>query len=142
MAFDLDDGSLEDRYENDHALPAIRFRPTGILPMNRPRDIEAEITFLPTEHGGRRGPAFDDYRPQLYYAGHDWDASHEYPDVGQVNPGDTVRAYLCLLSPQAHAGKLKPGTAFLIREGQRVVGYGSVTRILDLEKSAAAARTK
>jgi translation elongation factor EF-Tu-like GTPase len=110
--------------------------------MNRPRDVEVEITFLPTEHGGRRGPAFNDYRPQFYYAGHDWDASHEYPDVGQVNPGDTVRAYLCFLSPQEHAGKLKPGTAFLIREGQKVVGYGSVTCILDLETSAAAARNK
>jgi hypothetical protein len=29
--------------------------------------------------------------------------------------------------------------AFLIREGQRVVGYGSVTSLLDLDTSAAAA---
>ena len=107
--------------------------------MNRPRDIEAEITFIPTEHGGRRGPVFGGYRPQFYYAGHDWDAPHEYPDVEQVNPGDTVRAFLAFLSPAEHVGKLKPGMAFLIREGQRVVAYGSVTRLLALEESAAAA---
>ena len=109
--------------------------------MNRARDIEAEITFLPTEHGGRRGPAFNDYRPQFYYAGHDWDAAHEYPDVERVNPGDTVRAFLCFLSPDEHVGKVKPGTVFLIREGQKIVGYGSVTRILELENSAAAVLT-
>jgi translation elongation factor EF-Tu-like GTPase len=105
--------------------------------MNRARDIEVDVTFLPTEHGGRRGPAFNDYRPQFYYAGHDWDAPHEYPDVVQVNPGETVRAFLCFLSPHEHVGKVKPGMAFLIREGQTVVGYGSVVRLLDLEKSAA-----
>jgi translation elongation factor EF-Tu-like GTPase len=107
--------------------------------MSRARDIEAVITFLPAEHGGRHQPAFDNYRPQFYYAGHDWDAAHEYPDVSQVNPGDTVRAFLCFLSPDEHFGKIRPGMAFLIREGQKVVGYGSVTQILDLEHSAAKA---
>ena len=107
--------------------------------MNRPKDIEAVITFLPTEHGGRRGPAFNDYRPQFYYSGQDCDAFHEYPDVEQVNPGDTVRAFLWFLSPELHVGKVKPGMPFLIREGHKIVGYGSVTRVLDLEKSAAAA---
>jgi hypothetical protein len=53
-----------------------------------------------------------------------------------VNPGDTVRAFLAFLSPGSHLGKLQPGKAFLIREGQRVVGYGSVTRVIDLEASA------
>ena len=105
--------------------------------MNRPRDIEVEITFLPTAHGGRQGPAFNGYRPQFYYAGRDWDAPHEYPDVSQVNPGDTVRAFLAFLSPKEHVGKIRPGMAFLIREGGRILGYGSVLRIVDLESSAA-----
>jgi translation elongation factor EF-Tu-like GTPase len=89
--------------------------------MNRPGDVEVELTFLPTEHGGRKGPAFSNYRPQFYYAGHDWDALHEYPDVAQVNPGDTVRAYLTFLSPDEHLGRIKPGMAFLVREGQKIV---------------------
>lgn len=110
--------------------------------MNRPRDVEAIVTFLPTEHGGRHGPAFSDYRPQFYYGGHDWDAPQEYPDVAQVNPGDTVRAYLAFLSPLEHVGKIKPGTPFLIREGQKIVGYGAITQLLDLERSAEAARSR
>jgi len=105
--------------------------------MNRQRDIEAEVTFLPTAHGGRRGPVFGDYRPQFYYAGHDWDARHEYPDVSQVSPGDTARVYLAFLSPGEHVGKLRPGMAFLVREGSKIVAFGSVTRLLDLEASAA-----
>jgi len=96
--------------------------------MKRPRDIEAEIYFLTTEEGGRKGPAFNDYRPQFYYNGHDWDAPHEYPDVQQVNPGDTVRAYLAFLSPHEHVGKVHVGMEFLIREGTRTVGKGKVTK--------------
>lgn len=104
--------------------------------LNLPPDIEAEITFLLPEDGGRSHPAFNGYRPQFFYAGHDWDAVQEYPDVSQVNPGDTVRAHLWFLSPDEHAGKLRPGAAFLIREGRRVVGFGSVITVINLEQSA------
>ena len=99
-------------------------------------DIEAIVTFLPTEHGGRRGYAGRGYRPQFYYDGHDWDAAHHYPDVERVEPGQTARVLLQFISPEAHVGKLKPGSAFLIREGHRIVGYGAVTKILSLEESA------
>jgi translation elongation factor EF-Tu-like GTPase len=104
--------------------------------MRIPHDIEAEIYFLKLEEGGRSTPAFNDYRPQFYYEGHDWDARHVYPDVNQVNPGDTVRAYLGFLSPAEHWGKLYPNMKFEIREGARIVGRGKITQILELEESA------
>jgi translation elongation factor EF-Tu-like GTPase len=104
--------------------------------MPRARDIEVEIRFLSTVEGGRAGPALSGYRPQFYYDGHDWDAVHEYPDVSEVNPGDTVRAYLAFLSPQEHLGKIQPGMHFEIREGARTIGEGRVLRILALEHSA------
>lgn len=103
--------------------------------MKRSRHIEVELTLLPTEHGGRSKPAFNDYSPQFYYAGHDWDARHEYPDTARVDPGDTVRGYLYFLSPEQHVGQVRPGMAFLIREGQRIVGYGAVVRLIDFELS-------
>jgi hypothetical protein len=59
-----------------------------------------------------------------------------------VYPGQTVTAHLSFLSPQCHVGKLYPGKEFLIREGQRVVGRGKVTKILDLEKSAKEAEAR
>lgn len=79
-----------------------------------PPDIEAEITFVPTEQSGRSTPAFSGYRPQFYYDGHDWDADQEYPDVQSVLPGQTVRALLRFLSPEAHLGHVHPGMEFQV----------------------------
>ena len=106
------------------------------IKMPRARDIEVELRFVATEEGGRKGPAFSGYRSQFFYDGHDWDAVHEYPDGLQVNPGETVRAYLAFLSPQEHVRKLSPGKRFQCREGTRVIAEGRVLRILELEESA------
>jgi translation elongation factor EF-Tu-like GTPase len=110
--------------------------------MMRPRDIEAEIRFFPTSDGGRTGPTSSGFRPQFHYDGHDWDAVHEYPDEAWVYPGETVRAFLAFLSPAEHVGRLRPGTKFELREGQRTIGEGVVTRVLDLEDSARKAENR
>ena len=107
-----------------------------------PPDIEAEITFVPTEQGGRKTPAFSGYRPQFYYDSHDWDADQEYPDVESVLPGQTVRALLRFLSPDAHVGRVQPDMPFEVREGARVVARGRVTKILHLAESAERVRSK
>ena len=99
-------------------------------------DIEAEITFVPTEQGGRSVPAFSGYRPQFYYDGLDWDAVQEYPDVEKVLPGETVRALLSFSRPQMHFGRVFDGMEFLVREGQRTVARGKVTKILGLAERA------
>lgn len=101
-----------------------------------PPDIEAEIYFLTTEEGGRKTPAFSGYRPQFYYDGHDWDAVQNYIDVSEVYPGQTVTAHLSFMSPQCHVGKLSLDKEFLVREGQKVVARGKVTKILHLAESA------
>jgi hypothetical protein len=49
-------------------------------------------------------------------------------------PGESVRAYLSFLSPELHVGKIAVGMPFLVREGHKTVGYGSVRRIIGLEK--------
>jgi elongation factor Tu len=101
-----------------------------------PVDIEAEIYFLTTEEGGRSTPVFNGYRPQFYYNGRDWDASHTYPETGIANPGDTVRTCLVFMSPQAHLGQVSEGMEFILREGTRTVGRGIVTKVIELEQSA------
>lgn len=103
--------------------------------MNLIGDIEAEIYFLTTEEGGRKTPAYSGYRPQFYYDGHDWDAIQDY-DVTEVYPGQTVIARLTFLSPPFHLEKLYVGKGFLVREGQKTVAKGKITKILDLTKSA------
>jgi elongation factor Tu len=99
-----------------------------------PEHIEVELTFLPPEHGGRKVPVASGYRPQFYYGGDDWDAVHRYIGVDVVKPGETVIARLSFLSPQSHAGRVFEGMPFLIREGNHVVGYGRVTRLLGLRE--------
>lgn len=91
------------------------------------------MTFLPTEHGGRKGFALSGYRPQFYFECEDYDALLEFPDVPRVHPGETARAFLTLSHPELLVGRLSPGKPFLIREGQRVLGYGTVIRLIELE---------
>ena len=57
-----------------------------------------------------------------------------------VIAGKPVRAAAAFLSPQDHEGQLTAGMAFQIRDGQKVVGSGHVTAIVDLAASAARAR--
>jgi translation elongation factor EF-Tu-like GTPase len=98
-----------------------------------PRDIEAQITFLTSDYGGRKTPARTGYRPQFSYDGQDWDAIQTYPEREAVYPGETVIAYLTFLSPDHHKGKLYAGKEFQVREGTRVVATGVVTKILQLD---------
>jgi len=104
--------------------------------MNFTKDIEVEIYFLSTEEGGRKGPAYNNFRPQFHYDGRDWDAVHVYPDVDCVKPGETARAFLMFLSPAQHLGNVYVGMDFLIREGARTVGRGVIKNLIELEKSA------
>ena len=69
-----------------------------------PADIEAVITFLTFEEGGRKTPVFSGYRPQFYYDGHDWDAAQNYVGVLEVHPGQTATAQLIFMSPQYPLG--------------------------------------
>jgi translation elongation factor EF-Tu-like GTPase len=105
--------------------------------MKIPHDIEAIITFFPTDQGGKTKAIRDDfYHPQFYYEGMDWDVRFEFQEASEVSPGDTVKTFLGFLSPQRHLGKIYEGMKFQVREGAKVVAEGEVTKILDLEESA------
>ena len=99
-------------------------------------DIEAEISFLSAEEGGRKNCVYSGYRGQFFYEGHDWDADQQYPEVDEVLPGQLVRATIRFLSPENHLGRVVPGMPFEIREGSRTVGRGVVTKILHLRENA------
>lgn len=107
-----------------------------MAPEQLPADVEAIITILGTEHGGRRTAVHSGYRGQFFYNSHDFDAIQLYPDTDKVELGNTARALLWFASPREHWGKLYVGMPFLIREGSQIVGYGAISRIIDLERSA------
>jgi len=94
--------------------------------------IEASIYFLTPEEGGRTSPVRSGYRPQFYYEGQDWDAIHDYPGHDEVKPGSTVITLLSFLTPEQHRDRVKPGLAFELREGAKVIGKGTVLRVFVL----------
>jgi translation elongation factor EF-Tu-like GTPase len=98
-------------------------------------DIEAEISFLSSEEGGRTKPAYTGFRPPIYYDDPEmgWDAMYDWGTEEPIQPGATVHARISFLSSEAHRGRLYPGKEFELREGSRVVGRGRVTRLLELE---------
>ncbi len=110
--------------------------------MSAPRDIEVTFEELDPEHGGRMHPLVTNSRSQFYYLGHDWDCRVEIISPAQHSARVGVRAYLAFLSPADHFGRLQVGSAFLLREGHRTIGFGTVTRLLDLETSAQRQRSE
>jgi elongation factor Tu len=89
--------------------------------------FEAEVYVLSAEEGGRHKPFFANYRPQFYFgATHVPGAVELAVDAEMVMPGES--AVLTVELQQAIA--LEVQTRFAIREGNRTVGAGLVTRIL------------
>ena len=93
--------------------------------------VEATISFLSTEAGGRNQGVSSGYRPNHHFGGDDglWDAMHIYPDKIRVEPGETVRALLYFPAPERHARRFFVGFRFKVQEGGRVVGEGEVTKV-------------
>jgi len=91
-------------------------------------DIEAVVTLLPTNEGGRIGYASSGYRPQHVLA-ENWITSgvQTYLTREIVNPGESSLANIKFLSPLENS--LWVGREIRIQEGSKVVGYAKVTKI-------------
>jgi len=105
---------------------------TFVRPPREP-DLDAIVGATPTDAGGLRNPMPTGYRPC-----HDFglpselnDAVHEYPDSGQIAPGETARATLWFLAPERQHRRLFAGMLFTVQEGSRVVGNGRITSVLN-----------
>jgi len=98
-------------------------------------DIEVEIRYLTTEEGGRRTPVCSGYRGQFFYDGEDYDGFQYFPDLADgamVELGTTVRALVRFRQERwedVHSKRITVGMPFQIREGNRTVGHGVVTRV-------------
>jgi translation elongation factor EF-Tu-like GTPase len=94
--------------------------------------VEADIRFLSTADGGRRKAAVSGYRPN-HLVRDDYLTSgvHDYLDVSEAKPGDTVRATITFISSEAYPGSLWIGKVINVQEGSKVVGYATITRIFN-----------
>lgn len=102
-------------------------------------DVEAEITLLSTEDGGRQSPVYSGYRPG-HKVREDYitTGSHTYFDCEEVLPGQTVQGAISFITPEAYPHCLWVGREIDLHEGSRVVGHVRITKIFNtlLEKSS------
>jgi elongation factor Tu len=99
-------------------------KPGSITPHT---EFEGEIYALTKEEGGRHKPFVTGYKPQFYIRTTDVTGEVMLPaDVAMVQPGDTVKIIVKLITPVAIEDKMR----FAIREGGKTVGAGVVTKII------------
>ena len=99
--------------------------PGSVKPHTR---FEAEVYVLTKEEGGRHTPFFGNYRPQFFFRTTDVTGTVELGEGAEmVLPGDNASFTVELMKPVA----IEERAAFTIRESNRTVGAGIVTRILE-----------
>ncbi|KAJ7597111.1 elongation factor Tu [Mycena floridula] len=104
--------------------------------MKSVKKFRAQIYILTKDEGGRYTPFQSGYKPQLYARTADVTVTLTFPpeveDASEkmVMPGDNVEMDCDLIFDLA----LENGTRFTIREGQRTVGTGVVTKVLEFAK--------
>jgi elongation factor Tu len=92
------------------------------------RQFKAEVYVLSKNEGGRHTPFFNKYRPQFYFRTTDVTGEVKLPKgVEMVMPGDNVTFEVELINQIA----MDKGLRFAIREGNRTVGAGQVTEIIE-----------
>jgi len=101
--------------------------------------IEAKIRYLPPGEGGRTTGVSSGYRGQFHYEGDDYDGFQLFPDCPNeiIRLGSTVRALVQFRRDQwneVHSNRIEVGMPFEIREGARIVGHGTITRV-DVDES-------
>ena len=95
----------------------------------KPHDhFKASIYVLKKEEGGRHTPFHNYYRPQFYIRTLDVTGEIMLPaGVEMVMPGDNCEIDVKLITPVV----LTEGLRFAIREGDRTVGAGQITGIIE-----------
>lgn len=89
--------------------------------------IEAQIYLLKEEEGGRNKPFLPHQAPLLYNRSFAIAASLEIPDREMVMPGEDTKVHFTLFNQMA----LDLGDRFTIRDGNRTLGYGVISKFFD-----------
>jgi len=99
-------------------------RPGSLTPH---RKFEAEVYVLTKDEGGRHKPFSGNYSPQFYFRTTDVTGTVTLKDGAEVvMPGDSAELAVELMKPVA----IEEKSRFAIREGDKTVGAGIVTRII------------
>ena len=91
-------------------------------------DVEVVFHF----NGVKQSPMISGYRPARRVT-EDYltTGAHHYVDKRVVYPNDTVQGTIAFLSPEAYPHSLWAGKRIVMQEGEKVIGYAVVTRVLN-----------
>jgi len=93
-----------------------------------PADIEVVFQF----NGNRRFPTQDGYRPaHLILPGYLTTGVHHYFDVDYAIPNESIRGTITFIQPDDYPETMYIGKTIPIQEGERLVGYATVTKVLN-----------
>lgn len=95
--------------------------------------VDARITLLTTEAGGRKGQIFSGYRPNHRFNVNSSISSFFIGEVQfshkiQIYPGETELVSVIFLRAGGIEKYLIPGEHWLIQEGSRLVGSGEILK--------------
>ena len=94
--------------------------------MNDTPDIEVIFEFV----GTRKNPIYDGYRPNhLITDNYLTSGTHHYYDVDKIPPNGIAKGTITFITPEAYPNCLWIGKKINIQEGERIVGYATITRI-------------
>ena len=94
--------------------------------MNDTPDIEVIFEFV----GTRKNPIYDGYRPNhLITDNYLTSGTHHYYDVNEIAPNGIAKGTITFITPEAYPNCLWIGKKINIQEGERIVGYATITRI-------------
>ncbi|QXP58184.1 hypothetical protein [Olleya sp. HaHaR_3_96] len=100
-------------------------------------DFIAELKYRTTEEGGRTTNVHSGYRPTIKFDFSDLQTSGSQRFIRRnfAMPGETVVAEINVASTDFLTNKLEKGTVFDFREGSRIIGFGTVIKVVneDLE---------
>lgn len=96
--------------------------------LNTAPDIEVIFEF----NGIRKNPASDGYRPDhLVKNNYLTTGIHHYYNVDTVAPNGTATGTITFVTPEAYPACLWVGKRINIQEGEKIVGYATITKIFN-----------
>jgi hypothetical protein len=106
-------------------------------------DFLTQLSFLPTDQGGRAKPVRSGYRPMITFENYPeylTTGEQTYLDKEEVLPGQIVQAEIKILGKEYFTGRLYEGMHFRFSEGSVVIGHGEILEIRNpaLSKTIAA----
>jgi translation elongation factor EF-Tu-like GTPase len=99
-------------------------------------DFIAELKFLTTEQGGRKGYAKSGYRPHIEfenYSEHLTSGQQTYIGKDIIEPGEKIKAEIVILNTEYFTNRLYENMGFKFCEGNRTIGFGKIIEILNTD---------